>query len=629
MWGHLPGWSAVQFGVALCLSTLLTWGIKRFLIHRNLTKKATEDRWHTRPVPVFGGVAVYLAFAVCTAIFVPFSNEVLLFLGLVTLIFLTGFIDDLKRISPPMKLTMQIAAASILVARGYALPVFGEGFEFLDKAISFFLIVGLTNSFNLLDNMDGLSAGVASIVLLFGALIFGHNGAVQETILAVVLMGAAVGFLVHNFNPASIFMGDCGSLVLGFGVSSLFVMFGSRGTVGLDKTLLLMMLLAIPFLDTFFVSITRKIRGQKISQGGRDHLSHRLVKAGLSERTAVLLLWGIAGVAGLTAYTTYVLRAYQIATLLVSILVLFGTLFARYLAKGEKGLGDPMSDQSMTIVKIFNGYKYKRYVLQIGIDSVCMVLAYGIAYRLRFPEFLNSTQLHNMRMSVFITVPSVLVFLAIMGVYRGTWRYIGITDLLKIYGGVALGSIFAMVALTQYLNFYSFSKSVVIIHGLLLTVLLPGTRTSYRLFDELVYLLSDRRNLKRTLIYGAGDNGEMLARSMHNVKKSGRLVVGYIDDDPATHMNAILGAKVFGALDMLPEVLRKKKIDEVVVSSSKISAEKQMHVQECAKEKNIDLLILENRTIKVQAKELKPAEPALSSVEEPGSAEKYAYVSTG
>ncbi len=563
-----------SFVFTLTISTVATSFLIKYLLKRNLIKKATDDRWHKNPTPVFGGVAIFIAFAITSLFFLKVDKPVLILLLTSTLMFLTGFIDDLKQISPPVKLLAQIIAASVVVVSGFALPLTGN--IYLNMAISFFLIVCLTNSFNLLDNMDGLSAGVAIVVLVARGCFFAFDSDWQGLMITVLLIGSIGGFLIYNYHPAKIFMGDCGSLFIGFSVSTLFVTAPGSIHEGFEKNILLLSLLAIPLFDTFFVSITRKIEGRKISQGGRDHLSHRLVKAGLSERMAVSFLWIIAGAIGFTSFYTYATHEYSITGIICAVVILFSILFGRYLAKREKGMSASVNQHALTIVNMFHQFKHKRSFLQIIIDAVCIAVAYYAAFLLQFHNLVNSGQLNNFQFSVFLITPSLLLFLSLSGAYRGKWKYIGIPDIFSIYKGIFLGTAVMLFLLFAF-RLWAFSQAVLINNALILMVVLPATRASYRIFDELIYKLKDKHKANRILIYGAGNNCERMIRLM-KYQSNNSAIIGLIDDDLELSLNTIMGIKVLGTVNELDEIVNKLKVDEILISTNKISDQKMQKV---------------------------------------------------
>jgi len=309
--GHAPQIIFAILG-ALGLSLAFTLALKTILPRLDILRKPTADRWHKKPIPIFGGVGMFAAFSLVFGLMGDWRSQAFwVLLGLGAFMFGVGLIDDIFRINPPTKLILQIVATCLLAMAGYAIPFTGH--LYIDMLISVFLVLCVTNAFNLLDNMDGLSAGVAIIVLLARGVFFVADGDWQAVVICAALVGAIGGFLIFNFNPASIFMGDCGSLFIGFTISALFVISSTGRSANFSRNLLYLLLLLIPLLDTFFVAITRKASGRRISQGGKDHLSHRLVKAGLTERRAVLILYGMALFVGGASCYVYATREFFIA----------------------------------------------------------------------------------------------------------------------------------------------------------------------------------------------------------------------------------------------------------------------------------------------------------------------------
>ena len=284
--------------LAAVLAAVLTLGVRAFAVKKGFVAKPKSDRWHKRPTAMLGGVAIFLAAAIVYVLLVPKTTESLVVMGGSAFLFALGLLDDIVNIKPYQKLFGQLIGASVLVVFGLKLPL--TGLELIDIWITILWVIGITNAINLLDNMDGLAAGISAIASFSLALNFATNGLTNELLLTSALIGALVGFLIFNFNPASIFMGDCGSMFIGFLLSGIVLLNQvggrSRGIVAILAVPVLV--LFVPIFDTTFVTVLRKAWGRKASEGGRDHTSHRLVALGLSERTAVLLLYGLALVAG-------------------------------------------------------------------------------------------------------------------------------------------------------------------------------------------------------------------------------------------------------------------------------------------------------------------------------------------
>jgi UDP-GlcNAc:undecaprenyl-phosphate GlcNAc-1-phosphate transferase len=322
------------FLLALALTPLvIAWARRNGLVAR-----PSADRWHKKPTALFGGVAIFGAAALAAALFLPDKRPFLAVGAGGVWIWAVGVWDDLRPLRPAHKFIAQIVASCGFVAAYYAAPQnqAAHGSEMLwMMPIAVIWIAGITNAFNLLDNMDGLSAGVATLVALLMA---AHAAVMGDTVVvlgALLIAGASGGFLVFNFNPAKVFMGDCGSMFLGYTLACLSLMSSSSVSSGNLFTALLIptLALATPLFDTTFVSIVRFLHGRPISQGGRDHTSHRLVMLGLSERRAVCSLYGITLWFGGIALWGAVTES-PLATIVVSLLSAIALLvFAVFLAE--------------------------------------------------------------------------------------------------------------------------------------------------------------------------------------------------------------------------------------------------------------------------------------------------------
>jgi len=283
--------------VTFLASLLFTPAVAALARRRGIVAVPRQDRWHRAPTALLGGVAICAAFVVGFAIEQPVPARSLPVVVSAAWLFVVGLVDDVAPIRPLAKLLAQLVAAAVVVAFGLHLPWTGS--VVLNDAVTVVWLVGITNATNLLDNMDGLAGGIAVIAAFFLAVTFVLNGQMEEAVLPALLAGATLGFLPFNRKPASIFMGDCGSMFIGalLGGTALLSSYGR--TRNLASVLLTpVLILLIPIFDTCLVTVTRKLSGRAVSVGGRDHTSHRLVALGLSEQRAVALLYVVATLAG-------------------------------------------------------------------------------------------------------------------------------------------------------------------------------------------------------------------------------------------------------------------------------------------------------------------------------------------
>jgi UDP-GlcNAc:undecaprenyl-phosphate GlcNAc-1-phosphate transferase len=262
----------------------------------------TARKLHVKPVPLMGGAAIYVGVVLALLLLGnPFrSSELAGILIGASILALVGLWDDRVSLGAGIKLLIQIGAAIVLVVSGVyvQLPV---PFA-LNIAITIFWVVGITNAINLLDNMDGLSGGICAIAAAFFTLLAAVNGQVLVGALAAAVMGACLGFLVYNFNPASIFMGDAGSLFLGFVLAGLGIKLRFAAPTPLASWMIPVLILAVPIFDTTLVTLSRLRRKvNPFTTAGKDHTSHRLTRYGLSHREAVMTLYLAAGACGMAA----------------------------------------------------------------------------------------------------------------------------------------------------------------------------------------------------------------------------------------------------------------------------------------------------------------------------------------
>jgi UDP-GlcNAc:undecaprenyl-phosphate/decaprenyl-phosphate GlcNAc-1-phosphate transferase len=284
------------FLVALAVAALLTPPVAR-LARRIGAVDAVKDRGLAREAtPLLGGLAIFGAVLVAALLFVPMSSTAKGIVGGAALITAVGAVDDWRELGAGAKLAGQVAAALVLVLSGVTMDVVTVPFlgrvEFHEAGDVLTLIglVGVMNVVNFSDGIDGLAAGVCAISAAAFAVIAFDLGKDSAGVLAAITAGAALGFLVHNFHPASVFMGDCGSNLLGLLLGGVIVE-GSLKTNALIALIVPLVVLAVPFLDTGFVVAKRIKYGRPVYQADSNHFHHRFHRIGFSQRRTVLYLY--------------------------------------------------------------------------------------------------------------------------------------------------------------------------------------------------------------------------------------------------------------------------------------------------------------------------------------------------
>jgi UDP-GlcNAc:undecaprenyl-phosphate GlcNAc-1-phosphate transferase len=579
----------VAGGTSLAVAAALTYIVRGLAQRYGFVAKPKSDRWHKRPTAMMGGCAIFLATLVMYAAIVPKSSESLIIMGASSFLFLVGLLDDILNIKPYQKLIGQLIGATLIVGLGPRLPL--TGYEILDIWITVFWLIGITNAINLLDNMDGLAAGIAAIAAISLAAGFLFNGQVDELILVSVFIGALLGFLIFNFNPASIFMGDCGSMFVGFLLASsvLVGQSGGRSRGILSILAVPVLILFVPIFDTTLVTVLRKMRGRKASQGGRDHTSHRLVALGLSEASAVLMIYGFAVAAGLLSLFVSNLAVPQ-SLAIIGAFTAFLAIIGVYLSKVKvyDETEEELATRNNAVFAFLINVSYKRRVFEVFLDAFLITLAYYAAYALQFGSFENTSN-----WDLFIKTAPLLVVLKLFaflaaGVYRGIWRYTSIADTITFTKGVFAGSVLSVCAILLLFRFQNFSRTVFVLDAILLLVLLIASRMAFRLIREFLPNASATDG-RRVLIYGAGDGGEMVLRELRNNASWNYRPVGFVDDDPLKKGKVINGLMVYDANGSLAEICREKQIQEILISSGKVSRAALERVREVCRDSDIQL----------------------------------------
>jgi UDP-GlcNAc:undecaprenyl-phosphate GlcNAc-1-phosphate transferase len=308
---------------ALMLALGSTPLMRRVALRTGIVDQPAARKLHISPVPLLGGAAIYVSF-ILALLFLgdrAYVSEVVgIFVG-ASLVSLMGAVDDSRGLGSYIKLAGQLLAAGILIYSGVRVQLFGF---WPDTLLTLLWVVGITNAMNLLDNMDGLSGGIAMIAAVFFTLLAALSGQYLVGALAAALAGAAAGFLIYNWNPAYIFMGDTGSLFLGFLLAAVAIKLRFPANSPTVTWMIPMMVMALPIFDTTLVFLSRLRRGKNpLTTPGKDHISHRLAGLTNSKREAVLLCYLIAGAVGLCAI--YVTRAGVIeAHILLAALIAVG-----------------------------------------------------------------------------------------------------------------------------------------------------------------------------------------------------------------------------------------------------------------------------------------------------------------
>jgi UDP-GlcNAc:undecaprenyl-phosphate GlcNAc-1-phosphate transferase len=578
----------LPFGAAAICVAVLTPAAKRMALRARVVASPKADRWHDRPIPLLGGVAVYAAVILAGALMGVLSGPVLVVVAAGSAMFAVGLVDDMVTLKPSTKLTAQIGVACGVLMTGIVLewtqsPV-------LNALLTILWIAGVTNAFNLLDNMDGLCAGIAAIA---GVAFAASIGSADPTLVryAALLGGAGAGFLIFNFKPASIFLGDAGSFFIGSSFAVLAVASKDPGQSGvLSSVAVPALMLLIPIFDTAFVTVSRKLSSRSASRGGRDHTSHRLVALGFSERQAVLILYALATVAAATAVglsKANVLEARVALPLLVIGLMLLGVQLARVDVYGNGEHFSLLRNRAYTPLLV--DVTYKRRLFEVVLDLCLVSIAYYGSYVVRFDTDFPLYYDLLVR-SLPIVIACHLISFFVVGVYRGLWRYVSASDLSVYLKGIAMGSIATVLTLVYLYRFEGYSRSVFIINAMALGLLVIGSRVSFRLVAD----AAERRLKGRAsvIIYGAGDAGVVVVRELRNNPRYEFKPVGFIDDDPGKLGKRILGVPVIGTRTELEGLIGSQAPEALIISTTKLPRDVREAVAQLCARAGVTLLQL-------------------------------------
>lgn len=567
--------------VTFLLSLFFVW-LAGSLAHRfGWVASPRADRWHKKPVALYGGVGIFAALVGGLLFFyltsgAPQHPRLLVgFFSGALVLFGVGFIDDTSHLKPSTKLIGQIIGVSIPVYLGLVFQA--TPWSALNILITFFWFLAVINAINLMDNMDGLASGVVMIATAtFLGVRFVKGGfAVGDPLIpiAVIFLYAVAGFWIVNRYPASIFMGDSGSLLLGFMLAGITMPSPLNSLLGSSSALLSLIVpavvVSVPLFDTTLVTIGRLWHGVSPTEGGKDHSSHRLVGFGFSEDRAVWLLYGIAAIGGVAAIALTRFPTHSVPLLLLYLVFLI--LAGVYLNKVKVYRKPALQDTPVRWTPLMRDVLHKRHAVEVLLDFVLISAAYYLAYYLRFEGVLQD-HLGIFAQSFPIVVASAVVGFFIAGVYRGLWHFITISDLGRFAGGVLSGVGISVFLIAVLYRFEGYSRAVFIIFGTLQFLFIVGSRLSFRLIDEFIRRRADAVKTKNVVIYGAGQAGKLLLEEWARNPTYGEYsVVAFVDDDTSKRRRVLGGVAIYTPADFIDDVRKRTLvIHEVWISSSHI-----------------------------------------------------------
>jgi UDP-GlcNAc:undecaprenyl-phosphate GlcNAc-1-phosphate transferase len=599
------------FAFAFFLSLAFSPLVREFAFAIGAVDLPGERKIHSVPIARIGGLVIALSIGL--TLFAAWTVRNMLPSGWsldlspwwpivigASIVFLGGVCDDIHPLPAWGKFLVQGIAAASAIALGVRIEhVSLLGSDSIDLAamalpLSFLWIVGITNAFNLIDGLDGLAVGLGSIAAGTCALLFFLRGDAQDALMLVIILGALLGFLPHNFNPARMYLGDSGSMLIGY-VLAVTAIVGTQKAATAVAVFVPLLVLGLPIFDTLF-SMVRRFSGYKkkyetnwfqairsMFEADQAHFHHRLMALGLSHRNAVLTLYTVAIGLSICALLS-VIAEYRNAGIVILTVILATAIGIGKLDYREVDL--------LHIGRLLSWYErlalHRRFFLGF-LDLFLIMIAYWAAFGLKFYDVENNDQLAHWYVNAF---PHVLITqflcLYVFGLYRGVWRAMGVGDLVKVALAVwiAAAASYSLVVIRQPPGG---TWSFFVIDCLLLGLFTAGMRSIYRILDY-----SNRHGVDHggaALIYGAGRGGQLLLRELMQNTALGLRPIGFIDDDPQLLHRTIGGIPVLGDSHNVSAILDNHLVTSILISSKSIKDNRMRDVVQAGKQRGVNVFL--------------------------------------
>jgi len=594
----MPFHLILAFVLPAVITLMLTPLVMRVAIAVGAIDKPNARKAHTVPTPRMGGVAVFMSFVLSLGLLIVFDSHLtfpawlggtkgILLGGSVVLVLILGVWDDLHELKAAQKFAVQLLLATVVYMAGFSIVdithPFTEGvlpLGMFDYLVTVVWIIGVTNAINLIDGLDGLASGVSAIALMTMfpiAIIQGERG---TAIVALVLAGAVVGFLRYNFNPARIFLGDSGSLFLGFMLAILSTQSSTKSSTAFS-ILVAVLSLGLPIMDTL-LSMVRRLLHSLFSKPlensprlgwfrvmftpDRRHIHHQLLARGLSHRRTVLLLYLVSCALGLGAFAITVIANVEVSfvLLVVGAAIAVGIRQLRYREISLLRNG--------ALLPLFQHRILTQNASLVFLDIVFIIGAYSGAHLIDDAAHMINPVTPDLvfRMSVVCFV-QFAVFL-MRGTYKFTPHEFGLADAIALGKSTFLAcGVSAMVLVAVPGAIQRLEATVLLLDFYFLLSLTIGTRFSFQLLMHLF-----QRNIeegKKVLIYGADREGATVLQRILESKSYHLRPAGFLDDRPSVEGKKMNGYPILGGHWKLERYVRTIGIDEIVLASNNIKPE--------------------------------------------------------
>lgn len=633
----------IAFLLALGLSLTLTPAAKWLAPKVGAVDEPNHRKVHSVPTPRLGGIAVFASIFISlgilylldpntfTYLFSTADNafispkQGLLIASALLLVLLLGAWDDIKTLDPGPKFIVQFIAASIIYFAGFKIEIItnplGVGslnLNFLSYPLTILWIVGITNAINLIDGLDGLATGTAIIALSAIAAISLAHGQIGTAIVTFLLIGALLGFLWYNFRPATIFLGDSGSLFLGFILAIMSIQSFTKVSTTFS-ILIPLFALGLPITDTLLSMVRRFFawfvpgksnKGKNISfkkafrsvfQPDKSHIHHQLINYGLSHKRTVLVLYLVSALFGLGAFIVGITERINTTIFIVIMLAVVIKAGINRLKYDEIELF-----HNGIFFTVYNSLIIDKKYFRKFLDSIFVLAAFIGSLYLLFPEQLKIL-LSNRNDAALVLGSVYLVQVSILwmtGLYKETIRRLGIADVVNILKSIAAASLSAAVVHYLFLTTtFPFSYLHYILDFYFLGTLILGMRVSFHILRYLFHK-SRKKDTRRVLIYGAGEQGFLALQRMLSIDSNQYTPIGFIDEDPKMEGKLINGFTVYGGHWKLERLIKKKNIDELHITEFNLPIEVIRRLNRIAQQYGLEI-----RLLQIHLKNLNPEPP--------------------
>ncbi len=588
----------VGFVLSVVFSLLLTPGAIKLANFAGAIDKPGGRKIHNHPIPRMGGIAPFVSFILtCLIVFALFpvlnissgistSGSIISVFSLF-FILSVGICDDIWMLKPGQKFFAQLMAGTLIYFAGvrfssFSIPFSGSiiNLGIFSFPLTVFWVVGITNAFNLIDGLDGLAGGIAAISSLTIASIALLHSDISIAIICIILAGSLLGFLRYNFNPAKIFLGDSGSLFIGFTLAFLSIQSATKGSTAFS-ILIPILALGVPVLDTLIAmlrrllnwflpeqslkaSIIKKLHSMFLPD--KRHIHHQLLARGLTQRKAVLILYVVSFSFGLCAYF---ITAGSINS--SSMIILLG-IAAAFTAK-KLGYKEILIIKNGILLKLYSLTFLRHRLFRVFLDSVSVFAAFFLASLLSSLFSLFQNGIDNFIYSMAVICSLQLLAFVIGGLYKHSIRLSGIGDFLQIAKSTFIA--LAITAAAAYLlplpggwKWISTHSGIFItLDFYFLITFVAGIRISFHFLNYVFNRESGRG--KKVLIYGAGYKGLITLQALINFNND-KCPVGFLDDDPELEGKFLNGYPVFGSHWKLEGLLKRNHVDEIIIADENV-----------------------------------------------------------